>query len=133
MECDAAAELWKRSEERLHLRYTEIICDGDSKTITHLNDLKPYGEEVTITKHECIGHVQKRMGTRLRAVKKTLNHDKKIARDKLSALKDELKELKVKTKGKGKIGKGKEKQGKKDEAAKSVQAEIDAVSLSRGS
>ena len=39
----------------------------------------------------------------------------------------------MKTKGKGKIGKGKEKQGKKDEAAKSVQAEIDAVSLSRGS
>ena len=57
----------------------------------------------------------------------TVNHDKKMARDKLSALKDQLQELKVKTKGKGKIGKGKEKQGKENEAVKSVQAEIDAV------
>ena len=60
----------------------------------------------------------------------TVNHDKKMAQDKLSALKDQLQELKVKTKGKGKIGKGKKKQGKENEAVKSVQAEIDAVSLS---
>lgn len=76
-----------------------------------------------ITKHECVGHVQKRVGTRLRAVKKIINHDKKMAREKLKALKDELKELK-KTKGKGKG-----KQRKEEEAVKGIQAEIDAVNL----
>ena len=30
MECNAAVDIWRRLEETLHLRYTEIICDGDS-------------------------------------------------------------------------------------------------------
>ncbi len=52
MECEAAADLFKRSKEELHLRYTQVISDGDSKTITHLNNMvKPYGGEVTIVKH----------------------------------------------------------------------------------
>ena len=32
--------------------------------------MKPYGENVAVFKHECIGHVQKRMGKGLREVKK---------------------------------------------------------------
>ena len=73
MECAGATEFFFRSKEKLHLRYTEVICDGDSKTLNHLNNIKPYGEEVTIAKHECVGHVQKCMGKRLRAVKVVSN------------------------------------------------------------
>ena len=35
----------------------------------HTNDIKPYGD-VEIVKHECVGHVQKRLGTQLRSLKK---------------------------------------------------------------
>ena len=70
MEMEAATEIFGRSEEYLHLRYTHVISDGDSKTIGHLNQVKPYGEQVEIIKHECVGHVHKRMGKRLEAVKK---------------------------------------------------------------
>lgn len=36
MEAEAALDIWKRSEERLHLRYTQVICDRDAKTVRHL-------------------------------------------------------------------------------------------------
>ena len=62
MEGYAALEIWKRSEERLHLRFTEVISDRDSKTIAMLQKAKPYGENMMITKHECVRHVQKRLG-----------------------------------------------------------------------
>ena len=67
MEKAGAIEIWKRSEETRHLRYTNVISDGDAKTVQALNELKPYGDEQTITKYECVGHVQKRVGTRLKA------------------------------------------------------------------
>ena len=50
------------------------MSDGD---IHHLNEVKPYGDDVVIKKHECVGHVQKRVGKRLRAVK-TVNNFKTI-------------------------------------------------------
>ncbi len=53
MECEGAVRIWKRSESNLHLRFTEVISDGDAKTIVALNESKPYGEDVTIIKHEC--------------------------------------------------------------------------------
>ena len=59
MEGYAALVIWKQSEERLHLRFTEVISDGDSRTIVMLQKEKPYGENVMITKHEYVGHVQK--------------------------------------------------------------------------
>ena len=63
--------IWNRSVEKLHLRYTTIISDGDSKTHKLLCDLQPYGPNVKIVKHECVGHVEKRMSTRLRNLKKS--------------------------------------------------------------
>ena len=42
------------------LRYIKVISDRDTKTVGHLNDdVKPYSANVTIVKHECVGHVQK--------------------------------------------------------------------------
>ena len=72
MECEGALRMWLRSEKLYKLQYTQIISDGDSKTFKLLSERKPY--TVPITKMECVGHVQKRMGTGLRKIKK----DKKL-------------------------------------------------------
>ena len=61
MEAEGALRIWRRSVEKLKLRYTTMITDGDANTAKLLNDSKPYGEEVKIVKHECVGHVQKRL------------------------------------------------------------------------
>lgn len=54
------------------VRYRNYIGDGDSKAYSGLVNSKPYGDDFSIVK-ECVGHVQKRMGTRLRdIVKKTV-------------------------------------------------------------
>ena len=66
MEAEAALDIWRRSEKQLRLRYTEVISDGDSKMVTKLQESKPYGENTTITKCQCVGHVQKRVGTEKR-------------------------------------------------------------------
>ncbi|KAL8588578.1 hypothetical protein ACOMHN_059532 [Nucella lapillus] len=68
MEVEAARVLWRRSVERHKLRYTVMLSDGDAKTFSELCQIKPYGEDVTIEKEECINHVSKRLGTALRNV-----------------------------------------------------------------
>lgn len=51
------------------VKYEFYIGDGDTKTFKSIENLQPY-EDVIVKKKECVGHVQKRMGSRLRAVKK---------------------------------------------------------------
>ena len=92
MECAGALILWKRSVETRHLRYTEVISDGDSKTISVLNEHQPYGSEVSIIKHECVGHVQKWLGKRVRAVKKELASVNKAPKERIKVLTSELKD-----------------------------------------
>ena len=53
-----------------NIRYKHLICDGDAKTHSLLLEESPYGEEHTIEKVDCVGHVQKRMGTALHDLKK---------------------------------------------------------------
>ncbi|GFU76359.1 uncharacterized protein TNCV_3156441 [Trichonephila clavipes] len=48
------------------LRYTDYYGDGDSKAFDSVKDI--YGK-ASVTKLECIGHIQKRVGTRLRKLK----------------------------------------------------------------
>lgn len=48
--------------------YTTYVGDGDSSSFTRIAKEKPYGPNVDIKKEECIGHVKKRMGTRLRTL-----------------------------------------------------------------
>lgn len=69
MEVDAIVEMFKRSETLYGVRYGNYVGDGDSKTYKGIVSSKPY-ENFIVTKKECIGHVQKRMGTQLRKVKK---------------------------------------------------------------
>ena len=49
-----------------NFRYNPFIGDGDSKAYRRVEQEKPYGEDFTVRKEECVGHVQKRMGTNLR-------------------------------------------------------------------
>lgn len=69
MEVDAMVEMFRRSTELHNVKYANYIGDGDSKTYAAIRDNSPY-EDLEVQKKECIGHVEKRMGTRLRNVKK---------------------------------------------------------------
>ena len=46
-----------------------MLGDGDSATYNTIVENKPYGEDCIPNKLECIGHVQKRVGSRLRKLK----------------------------------------------------------------
>lgn len=54
------------------MRYTTLLGDGDSKEFDSVNEMKPYGEDLEIKKIECVGHVEKRMGMRLRNLRQNL-------------------------------------------------------------
>ena len=70
----------------------EVVADGDNKTFAELTKWKPCGEDNPVVKHECVGHIQKRMTNRIKAPKKTKS-------------KDENGEL-IKIGGKGRVIKG---------------------------
>jgi len=70
MEVSAIIEMFQRSTNN-GVKYVNYVGDGDSKTYGGVVNAQPYGEEFLINKKECIGHVQKRMGTRLRNLVKT--------------------------------------------------------------
>lgn len=70
MEVDAVKEMFARSMEKHGVKYEKYIGDGDSKTFKAILTEDPYDGDPTVVKKECVGHVQKRMGSRLRKVKK---------------------------------------------------------------
>ena len=76
MEVSGAITMFKRSVACHNLRYTGYIGDGDTKAHQSVVDSKPYGDDTKIDKLECIGHVQKRMGTRLRNLVKDMRGQK---------------------------------------------------------
>ena len=76
MEKQMALNIWKRSEATLAMRYTTMISDGDSSSYNALEEEKPYGAEHKIYKEECVNHVAKRLGTRLRKLKKEYTEDR---------------------------------------------------------
>ena len=65
MEPVGAVKIFARSEAERGLRYLEYLGDGDSSSFAKVKESKPYGDTL-VSKNECIGHVQKRIGTRLR-------------------------------------------------------------------
>lgn len=67
MEITAAKEVYKPSNSR-GVRYVKYLGDWDSNAFQAVAHPKPY-EDVEISKLECVGHVQKRMGSRLRRLK----------------------------------------------------------------
>uniref|UniRef100_A0A1B6JFM5 Mutator-like transposase domain-containing protein n=1 Tax=Homalodisca liturata TaxID=320908 RepID=A0A1B6JFM5_9HEMI len=66
MEAEGATAMFKRSETKYGVRYVEYLGDGDSNGYAAVVAEAPYGPDVSIQKLECVGHVQKRMGTRIR-------------------------------------------------------------------
>lgn len=68
MEVDGMVKIFHRSEAQRGVRYINYIGDGDTKTFSAVSESNPY-PETPISKLECIGHVQKRMGSRLRKLK----------------------------------------------------------------
>lgn len=68
METAGAEKIFKQSIEKHSLYYTSFYGDGDSKAFPAVE--KVYGPVKKVTKFECIGHYQKRVGTRLRKKKK---------------------------------------------------------------
>ncbi|KAL6418665.1 hypothetical protein ACFW04_011898 [Cataglyphis niger] len=60
-------------KEKFGIKYLNYIGDGDSKTYKTILNLNPYGNKFPIIKSEWISHVEKRMGTRLRNLKKNNN------------------------------------------------------------
>ena len=72
MESKGAIELFNRSVQKYNLCYKWYVGDGDSSSFSEVANARPYGDTVVIEKRECIGHVQKRMGTRCRNLRQTL-------------------------------------------------------------
>ena len=66
MESAGAKAMWSRSVEKHNLRYTIFVGDGDSSTHKNIKDI--YGQDHPVEKHECITHIQKRMGSQLRSL-----------------------------------------------------------------
>ena len=67
MESEGAKRVFGRSIEKHNLRYVEFLGDGDSKSFLTVKETYP---GVRMKKLECVGHYQKRVGTRLRNLKK---------------------------------------------------------------
>ena len=67
MESTGIKRIFERSEESRHLQYTEYFEDGDRKAYHQVDNCY---EGVHVEKKECVGHVQKQVGTALRKLKK---------------------------------------------------------------
>ncbi|GFW52522.1 uncharacterized protein TNCV_404501 [Trichonephila clavipes] len=74
MEVDGMKEIFQRSVPQRNAKYIKYIGDGDTKSFPELQRTAPY----SIEKVKCVGHIQKRMGARLRKLK-TMNRGKKLS------------------------------------------------------
>ncbi|GFW31537.1 uncharacterized protein TNCV_4419721 [Trichonephila clavipes] len=66
MEAVGSTRIFQCSIVKRGLKYAHYYGDGDSKGFISVKDT--YGKD-SVTKYECIGHVQKRVGARLRKLK----------------------------------------------------------------
>lgn len=69
MEVVGMVRIFQRSEFLHNAKYVGYIGDGDAKTFQAITESKAYDPETVVEKIECVGHIQKRMGTRLRKLK----------------------------------------------------------------
>ena len=66
MEAEDALKIWDRTVGS-NLHYSVMLSDGDSSSsYNKLREAQPYGENKPVRKEECINHVAKRLGSRLR-------------------------------------------------------------------
>ena len=69
MEPEGVDRIFRRSVELHNMQYTEYYGDGDSNSFSRVQDVHQ-DSGITVEKKECIGHVQKRVGTALRKLKR---------------------------------------------------------------
>ena len=67
----SAVDIFSRSIETRNLEYTTFVGDGDSSSFGRVKEAleKKFGTGYEVKKEECVGHVQKRLGTALRKYK----------------------------------------------------------------
>ena len=72
METEGAITIFLRSIKTRNLKYTTFVGDGDSGCYGAVSKKchEKYGDNYTVVKEECVGHVQKRMGSGLREFKR---------------------------------------------------------------
>ena len=66
MEPEGVKRIFERSIVTHNARYMGFYGDGDRKAFANIDNI--YGNE-KVSKYECIGHYQKRVGNRLRKLK----------------------------------------------------------------
>lgn len=69
MEVEAASILFERSLSVNGLRYTTVVCDGDSQSYHATQQAKVYGF-IPVEEEDCVNHMQKRAGIKLHSVQK---------------------------------------------------------------
>ena len=74
MESKGAINIFSKSIEKYNLRYVHYIGDGETASYKKIVDAKLYGD-FTPQKLECVGHVQKTLGTRLRKLRNEKKHE----------------------------------------------------------
>jgi len=72
MEGEGAIEIFSRSIEKRRLIYDIYVGDGDTGSFSGVKRAcaEKYGELYNVTKEDCVGHIQKRMGSGLREYKR---------------------------------------------------------------
>ena len=70
MEKESMKQIFSRSISDRKLSYTEYHGDGDSKGFASAKDTY---HSIPFIKRECIGHIQKRVGNRLRKLKQEVS------------------------------------------------------------
>eukprot|EP00111_Clytia_hemisphaerica_P024621 TCONS_00072582-protein len=70
METSVTLTIYNRSIEKRNLRYTTYLGDDDSKSHPNIVEADPYKDTILLKEGECIGHVQKRVGSNLRRIRK---------------------------------------------------------------
>ena len=77
MEAAGAVKIFCDSVEKHGLIYENYIRDGDTTSFKEVVDAKPYEKYgITPKKLECVGHIQKRLGNRLRVLRKYYQNSK---------------------------------------------------------
>ncbi|KAJ4446444.1 hypothetical protein ANN_13140 [Periplaneta americana] len=76
MEAAGMKLIFQRSQEKYGVRYVKYLGDGDSSAFKSVFENEPYGSDCPIEKLECVGHVQKRVGSGLLKLTKDMKGKK---------------------------------------------------------
>lgn len=68
--------MFMSSNDKYGVKYKYYLGDGDSSAFPTIERLMPYGPNFKIEKLECVGHVEKRMSSRLTKLKSKMGRNK---------------------------------------------------------